>query len=105
MHASKGLEFSVLFIAGCEDGLIPFRKRDDDWDLSEEQRLFYVALTRARDKVFLTHANKRLWFGKKNKQRISPYVEAIQEDLKQYGSPFSGRPAQERGDRQLSLFE
>ena len=105
MHASKGLEFPVLFIAGCEDGLIPFRKADDDGDLSEERRLFYVALTRAQDKVFLTHANKRLWLGKKNKQRLSPYVEAIQEDLKQYRSPFSERPAQGKRDRQLSLFQ
>ena len=104
MHASKGLEFPILFIAGCEDGLIPFRKKDNEGDLSEEQRLFYVALTRAQDKVFLTHTNQRLWLGRKNKQRISPYVEAIQEDLKQYRSPFSGRPAQGKRDRQLSLF-
>ena len=95
----------MLFIAGCEDGLIPFRKADEDGDLSEEQRLFYVALTRAQDKVFLTHADKRFWLGKKNKQRASPYVEAIQENLIQYLSPLSGRPAQEKRDRQLSLFE
>jgi uncharacterized protein (TIGR00375 family) len=105
MHASKGLEFPVLFIAGCEDGLIPFRKQDDAGDLLEEKRLFYVALTRAREKIFLTHVNRRLWLGKQKKQRISPYVEAIQEDLKLCRSPFSGRPAQKKRVRQLSLFQ
>jgi DNA helicase-2/ATP-dependent DNA helicase PcrA len=105
IHASKGLEFPVLFITGCEDGLVPYRrKKDDHGDLAEEQRLFYVALTRARDKVFLTHTHERLWLGRKTKQRISPYVEAIQEDLKQYQKPFSGKRASERRDTQLSLF-
>lgn len=106
MHASKGLEFPVLFIAGCEDGLIPYRrKRDEDQDLREERRLFYVALTRAQEEVFLTHANKRLWFGKKTVQQVSPYLETIQEDLKQCKKPFSGRSTSKKKSAQLSLFE
>jgi superfamily I DNA/RNA helicase len=106
MHASKGLEFSVLFIAGCEDGLIPYRKKKDHGgDPAEERRLFYVALTRAQEKVFLTHVNERLWFGQKTKQRISPFVESIEEDLKQYKRPFLRRPAPKKEDPQLKLFE
>jgi len=106
MHASKGLEFPVLFIAGCEDGLIPYRrKRDEDQDLMEERRLFYVALTRAQEEVFLTHTKQRLWFGRKTVRHVSPYLEAIQEDLKQYKKPFSGRSTAKKRSVQLSLFE
>jgi superfamily I DNA/RNA helicase len=67
--------------------------------------LFYVALTRAQEEVFLTHANKRLWFGKKTVRQVSPYLEAIQEDLKQYKKPFSGRSSSKKKSSQLSLFE
>ncbi|NVM21808.1 MAG: UvrD-helicase domain-containing protein [Desulfobacterales bacterium] len=106
MHASKGLEFPVVFIAGCEDGLIPFRKKNgDEADIIEEKRLFYVAITRAKEKVFLTHARQRLWFGQKRTQRVSPFLESIEEDLKQYKRPFSAKPTPKRQDRQLSLFE
>lgn len=106
MHASKGLEFPVLFIAGCEDGLIPYRrKRDEDQDLREEKRLFYVALTRAQEEVFLTHTKQRLWFGQKTVRQASPYLEAIQEDLKQYKKPFRGRSTSKKKSAQLSLFE
>jgi len=106
MHASKGLEFPVLFIAGCEDGLIPYRNiTSKDNDLREERRLFYVALTRAQEEVFLTHADKRLWFGQKTVRQVSPYLEAIQEDLKQCKKPFSGRSKSKNKSAQLSLFE
>ena len=106
MHASKGLEFPVLFIAGCEDGLIPYRrKRDEDQDLREEKRLFYVALTRAQEEVFLTHTKQRLWFGQKTVRHVSPYLEAIKEDLKQYKKPFSGRSTSKKRSAQLNLFE
>ena len=106
MHASKGLEFPVLFIAGCEDGLIPYRKQGhEDQDLREERRLFYVALTRAQKEIFLTHTKQRLWFGRKTARHVSPYVEAIEENLKQYKRPFGGRPTSEKKSAQLSLFE
>jgi superfamily I DNA/RNA helicase len=105
MHASKGLEFPVLFITGCEDGLIPYRKKKHDGEnLAEERRLFYVALTRAQEKVFLTHADERLWYGQKTRQRLSPFVEAIEEDLKHYKKSPRRRPAATKDDRQLKLF-
>ncbi len=106
MHAAKGLEFPVVFIAGCEDGLIPYqRKKGEQGDLLEERRLFYVALTRAREKIYLTHAKRRLWFGKRTLQHISSFLEAVQEDLKEHKKPFSARPARKKEDSQLSLFE
>jgi DNA helicase-2/ATP-dependent DNA helicase PcrA len=61
IHAAKGLEFPVVFIAGAEEGLMPHaRSLEDDPDsLEEERRLFYVAITRARDKLFITSCLKR----------------------------------------------
>ncbi|TET73533.1 MAG: hypothetical protein E3J56_03915, partial [Candidatus Aminicenantes bacterium] len=65
MHAAKGLEFSVVFIAGCEKGYIPFERGEDkETDIDEERRLFYVAMTRAKERLYLTHARKRRIFGK-----------------------------------------
>ena len=105
MHAAKGLEFPVVFIAGCEDGLIPYRRKEgEEGDLSEERRLFYVALTRAQEKVYLTHAKKRLRFGRRTTQRISPFLEAVEEDLKEYKKAFLTRPAPQKEDPQLRLF-
>jgi DNA helicase-2/ATP-dependent DNA helicase PcrA len=61
IHASKGLEFPVVFIAGAEDGIIPHERslEDGGGDLEEERRLFYVAITRARDKLFISSCLKR----------------------------------------------
>lgn len=106
MHAAKGLEFPVVFIAGCEDGLIPFkRKKDEQGDLVEERRLFYVALTRAQEKIYLTHARRRLRFGQRTLQHTSPFLEAVEEDLKEHKKPFSGKPSLRKKDFQLRLFE
>jgi len=65
MHAAKGLEFSVVFIVGMEDGLVPliWGAADLPDDLDEERRLLYVAMTRAKDRLFLTRAAKRRWHG------------------------------------------
>ncbi len=59
-HSAKGLEFPVVFVVGLEEGLFPHsRSMDDSWQLEEERRLFYVALTRAKDRAFLTYAQRR----------------------------------------------
>jgi DNA helicase-2/ATP-dependent DNA helicase PcrA len=61
-HSAKGLEFPVVFVVGLEEGLFPHaRSLDDSWRLEEERRLFYVALTRAKDYAFLTYAQRRGW--------------------------------------------
>ena len=105
MHAAKGLEFPVVFICGCEDGLIPYhRKEDEKGDLLEEKRLFYVGLTRAQEKVYLTHAKRRLLFGKKTMRSSSPFLEAVAEDLKEYAKPFAAKPRPKKEDPQLRLF-
>lgn len=64
LHSSKGLEFPVVFIAGLEEGLLPFYTNSiDQIDLEEERRLFYVGITRAQQKLYITHTNLRYRFG------------------------------------------
>ena len=82
LHNAKGLEFPVVFISGLEDGLFPLsRAYDDPEALEEERRLFYVGITRAEDKLFLTHARQRRRAGEFMLGRLSPFVDAIDEEL------------------------
>ena len=82
IHAAKGLEFPVVFIAGCENGLIPFiRNSEDTCDMDEERRLFYVAMTRAKEHLILTCARKRTLYGKTEFRDISPFVTHIENSL------------------------
>ena len=80
IHASKGLEFDHVFITGLEDGLFPHErfgeKKEDE---EEERRLFYVALTRARQKLFLTHANMRTIFGSQQVNTPSEFINDIED--------------------------
>lgn len=73
-HSAKGLEFPVVFIVGLEEGLFPHaRSLNDPWQLEEERRLFYVALTRSKDRAFLTYAQRRSWLtGKWGESRYAP---------------------------------
>ena len=84
VHASKGLEFDVVFVTGLEQDLFPHkaidgkgRTRDDE----EERRLFYVALTRARKKIYLTHASTRMVFGSRQWNAPSEFLFDIPEDV------------------------
>ncbi|QTA87046.1 UvrD-helicase domain-containing protein [Desulfonema magnum] len=82
MHAAKGLEFPVVFITGCEKDYLPFkRSEDEEIDIDEERRLFYVAMTRAKDRLFLTHVKKRTVYGKTVQREISPFVADIEQRL------------------------
>jgi len=103
LHASKGAEFDVVFIAGCEDGLTPSARANESVEeRDEEVRLFYVGVTRAKKKLFLCHASTRRRFGSKPEVRTrSPFVDAIAEALGQSGNsnvlkpkvPKSAKPA------------
>jgi len=84
MHAAKGLEFPVVFVAGCEQGLVPFAKDGKNVDaLEEERRLFYVAMTRAMDILCLTHAKTRTIFGISKKRQRSFFIDDIEKKLMQ----------------------
>jgi superfamily I DNA/RNA helicase len=86
MHAAKGLEFAVAFVVGLEDGILPLRwgNGGDDDNLAEERRLFYVAMTRAEDRLFLTRTQKRAWRGDVRSLPPSPYLRDIEEELLRY---------------------
>ena len=80
LHNAKGLEFPVVFISGLEDGLFPLaRAYDNPSELEEERRLFYVGITRAENKLYLTHARHRRRAGEVMYGRLSPFVQAIPE--------------------------
>jgi DNA helicase-2/ATP-dependent DNA helicase PcrA len=82
MHNAKGLEFPIVFISGLEDGLFPIAKAYDDPPLlEEERRLFYVGITRAERKLFLTHAEERRRNGEFMPSKASSFLAAIPEDM------------------------
>lgn len=81
VHAAKGLEFPYVFITGLEEGLFPHERLDDKGvDHEEERRLFYVALTRAGKKVFLTYANTRTIFGSQRINVPSSFLRDIDDE-------------------------
>ena len=82
IHSSKGLEFPVVFIAGMDEGLFPlFRSLDDKNELEEERRLFYVALTRAEQKVYLLYATNRRRMGAETVNGLpSRFINEIPEE-------------------------
>lgn len=82
LHAAKGLEFPVVFIVGMEEGLFPHsRSLMDSSEMEEERRLCYVGITRAKEKLYLTYARKRLFFGTRSSNMISRFIADIPEEL------------------------
>jgi DNA helicase-2/ATP-dependent DNA helicase PcrA len=104
MHASKGLEFKVVFIVGCEENLIPLHVEGLQCDHEEERRLFYVAMTRAQDRLYFTASAKRVLYGRFYQNQISPFLRTIDERLKKRDQPQ--RPNRRRSQTsQLDLFQ
>lgn len=82
LHAAKGLEFPVVFMIGMEEGLFPHsRALMDKQELEEERRLCYVGMTRAKEKLFLTHARRRLFFGQRATNTISRFLIELPEHV------------------------
>jgi superfamily I DNA/RNA helicase len=103
LHASKGLEFKCVFIAGCENGLLPYALyKNMEVDTEEEKRLLYVGMTRAQDYLYLTHARKRYLFGKQQDMQRSPFLNKIEKELTEI-EKGTFRKKQE-DDKQLKLF-
>ena len=89
IHASKGLEFKVVFLAGLEDGLFPSsRSMDTDEEMEEERRLMYVAITRAEDRLILSRAKLRTIYGRSNYTQESTFLTEIPEELLEHNSAF-----------------
>ena len=82
LHASKGLEFGIVYMAGCEEGFHPMLRADSaPEDLAEERRLFYVGMTRARQELILTHTRERTIYGKREKRAPSRFLDALPKAL------------------------
>ncbi|MBO0871204.1 MAG: ATP-dependent helicase, partial [Micromonosporaceae bacterium] len=110
LHAAKGLEFPIVFLVGCEDGLLPLRLPGAGAAadpaaaadrLAEERRLFFVGLTRAQDRLYLSHARRRYRYGAEREMAPSPFLAAIDPALlERVGDQARRRPR----DQQLRLL-
>jgi DNA helicase-2/ATP-dependent DNA helicase PcrA len=99
MHAAKGLEFPVVFIAGLEAGLMPYQPPGGQADDEEEARLLFVALTRGKERLFISRARERLLFGRRLAEQDSPLWNRLQGAFLRTSNP------QTRGKaRQMDLF-
>lgn len=82
LHASKGLEFPVVFLVGMEQGLFPnYRSLNDPSSLEEERRLCYVGITRAQERLYLTHARERRLYGSREPALPSQFLSELPEEL------------------------
>ncbi len=94
IHAVKGLEFRCVFVCGLEDNIIPTTRAQNDPDaLEEERRLMYVAITRAREKLWLTRSRERYLYGRREPTIRSRFVEELKEELSLPEENDSGRYA------------
>jgi len=93
LHAAKGLEFPIVFITGLDDGLLPHsRSLDDPEEMAEERRLLYVGITRAKDRVYLTRADRRSTYGGYDNSAPSRFLKDIPAKLLlQQGAVSSSR--------------
>lgn len=94
IHASKGLEFPVVFIAGVEEGLVPHQRavEENDGNVEEERRLFYVAITRAQEKLIISSCQKRRKQGILIDCEPSRFLDEIPENLVEYHNPHEALP-------------
>ena len=113
LHAAKGLEFPVVFLVGCDDGLLPMTwavPPQNDTEaaerLQEERRLFFVGVTRAEQMLLLTRAKKRLWRGERRQTEPSPFLQNLGPDLveRRFSTHTPKKKKEEPIGRQLSLL-
>ncbi|WP_090043374.1 UvrD-helicase domain-containing protein [Limnohabitans sp. 2KL-27] len=91
VHASKGLEFDAVFITGLEEGLFPHENSMNDFDgLEEERRLMYVAITRARKRLYLSHSQTRMLHGQTRYNLKSRFLEELPEECLKWVTPKNG---------------
>ena len=111
MHAAKGLEFPVVFVAGMEDNVFPSsRSRDSEVELEEERRLAYVAMTRAKEQLHLIYAGERMLYGNTQYNRESQFIKELPADNieKQVPKLDTASSARRSGDislgRQMAMY-
>jgi DNA helicase-2/ATP-dependent DNA helicase PcrA len=102
VHSAKGLEFPIVFISGLEEEVFPLANRfSEDSTVEEERRLFYVAVTRAQDKVFLSHARSRYRFGEVAYQSRSRFIDEIATSTIQEINGGIGRKANRKTKKEI----
>jgi len=91
LHSAKGLEFSVVFLAGMEEGLFPHsRSAENEDELEEERRLCYVGMTRAKERLILTHARERRLYGYPQANLVSRFIQDIPDEaIEMIGNDFA----------------
>jgi len=110
LHGAKGLEFPVVFLVGLEDGNLPHQRTiDEGQDLSEERRLFYVGITRAKEELYLIRAKNRIRYGKAVPRNPCRFLEDIPEDLilerDESSTPeFKSKEAAQRHEEEVAGF-
>ena len=106
MHSAKGLEFPVVFLPGMENGMFPsVQALTEPEELEEERRLAYVAITRARERLFLTHAKERLLYGQTQYNPLSNFVKEIPLSLLDRFDSGENRAKAAYGNRAASAYE
>ncbi len=88
LHGAKGLEFPVVFMCGMEESIFPSYMSLQEGNEEEERRLCYVGITRARERLYMSHARQRTIFGKTNANQISRFMREIPEDLIGMKGPY-----------------
>ena len=110
LHGAKGLEFPIVFLVGLEDGYLPHQRCiDEGVDFSEERRLFYVGITRAKEELYLVRAKNRIRYGKALPRNPSRFLEDIPEDLilerDESSTPeFKSKEAEKRHEDEVAGF-
>ncbi len=102
VHSAKGLEFPIVFISGCEEDIFPLSNRfNPDASLEEERRLFYVAVTRAKSKVYLLHARSRYRFGEVAYQSRSRFIDELTPELVAEVNGGIGRKSNRKSKKEI----
>jgi len=106
VHSAKGLEFPTVFVSGCEEDIFPLSNRfSTDATLEEERRLFYVAVTRAMEKVYLTHARSRYRFGEVAYQSRSRFIDELDDTTYMEANGGIGRKSADRKSKKEIYYE
>lgn len=104
IHGAKGLEYPCVFVAGLDEKVLPSARRSDDDEIEEERRLMYVAVTRAKERLYLTRAMSRYMYGGREYMTQSRFLKEAQPVLSPNTQTQEKKPIRDSYDRGYSLF-
>ena len=105
MHSCKGLEYPHVYVVGLEDGLLPHSRSKLEGTMDEERRLFYVAVTRAQERLTISHCESRKKYGQSMPCHPSPFLKEIPEELIEHANETAKQPvAPESGKSMFDLM-